>query len=1675
MAERTGIGSLTAALGIALCLACFFSIPVQSQEDLKVGYAAIKGAGNSPLPVATALFSYRNQDGILVSETGVGAVEPISGGRVFVETGEIRTGLALANPSDQPLTLELALRDNHGNERNRRSLTLAAREHRARFVDEVDLFGPQPEGFTGSLTFRTKDPNQSIAAVTIRQALNAYGEPLLATLPVVALTGNRTAEVVFPHLGAGGILTTQLILINPTAETIRGGIALSTPGGLPLDLELDGESGSSFPFELKPDGVFRGTLTSSSGVFQGYAAVQVESGAPAPAGTALFQYRDGQGKLISEAGVEAIAASRTARIFVDTVGTQTGVAVANGGNPQQEVVFRLFDRNGLSMGKTSETLRSNGQLAVFVDQLFENLPPGFTGVLEIEGQEPVFPVTLKMTFNARKDPILTTLPVADLERLPEGQHLVVPQIGFGQGFSTRLIFVGINGDSLRDSQLLGDVTFFNSNGTGMVLPILGEPVNRFQYAIEAFGASQVRAGNTKTVAEILPDPTTLFSREVVVNLGNTVVVRPLVVDTSGEFRDDFRITFQSIDPDIASVDGFGAITAHQAGFSTFTVQAAGVLQTATITVVEVASGRKGFSATGIEEDLLGRLFLASPIEHQIFLADSLTDLSQAYAGVSRSAGLVNDVRQRSLFNEPRALALNRIDGSLYVADQANHVIRRIYSPESAPVITVAGNGKAGSADGVGSQARFNRPSGLAIDLRGGLWIADAGNHLIRRIDLATGKVETIAGAAGQPGFADGRKDAARFDEPTAICVQWEPLALQLAREQRGEPAPPVRVVVADTGNGALRFVSEDGAVETLVPQREGEGRVPAGVNKIGFDDPLGVAADSSGNIFVSEGSGRMTLILSTGDVVPAAQSGTFRGPSGISITESGRVMVAEAENAVSQLKFGAPEIADVQPDRVRGDGSGFITITGRNFAPDSTVALSGVLIRDVQIRDSRTIHVLVPAVPSGLGTVTIQHRGGLDQAALAVQPIPFGELPKGHVTTVAGGTTFIGDGSAATDAVIGLPTRVALDVRGNVYVVDQENHRIRRIESSAGIITSVAGTGQNGFSGDGGPAISATLNSPTGVAVDQRGNLYIADTQNLRIRRVDATGVIDTVAGVGQFAYYGDGGPATEAALSNIQGISVNAAGDIFVADQSNQRIRRIDAVSGTITTVAGSGEAGFSGDGGPATDASLLSPTGVLVDPGGDLFISDRFNNRIRKVEALTGIITTIAGTGERTFHGDGGPATEAALSNPVDLTRDSAGNLLIADRDNFRIRKIDAQTEIITTIAGNGGSGFGGDGGPATEARIRRPEGITVDGSDNLYIADSLNQRVRRIDSSRGIITTIAGRGAADAVGSGGIATEAALRQPGGVAVSQVGDLYVADTFNNLVHRIDMTVGTITAVAGNGQSGYRGDAVAATETSLSQPVSVVLDGDGTIFIADRDNNRIRKVDTETGIISTVVGTGEGAFCGDGGLAVAACIHRPEDVAVDDLGNLYVADTFNNRIRSVDSLTGVITTVAGNGDRVFSGDGGLAVRAGLNLPAAVALDKRGGLYIADQNNRIRKVDLATGTISTVVGGTNGGFSGDRGPASLAELNRPRGIAFDNSGNMYIADSLNQRIRVVEADTGIIRTLVGSGSRGSSGDGGPAIQADLNFPKAVAVDDLGNLFIADDQNHRIRAVRRPFQ
>ncbi len=660
---------------------------------------------------------------------------------------------------------------------------------------------------------------------------------------------------------------------------------------------------------------------------------------------------------------------------------------------------------------------------------------------------------------------------------------------------------------------------------------------------------------------------------------------------------------------------------------------------------------------------------------------------------------------------------------------------------------------------------------------------------------------------------------------------------------------------------------------------------------------------------------------------------------------------------------------------------------------------------------------------------------------------------QGYVFKISGGNISIlagtgysgipGSGIPATTAAMDAPTGLALDTAGaNLFISEIYSNHVFEVNLASGTLINFAGntTASNpvgGYSGDGGPATQAALNTPQAIAFatagPNAGTLYIADLGNNVIRAVAPGGTITTFAGNGAPCAApptscGDNGPATRANLTNPSGVTVDASGNVFVADTGDNEIREIDT-TGTITLTAGVGSACNTipecGDGGPAVSASLNHPYGVFAS-GTDIYIADEFNQVVREV--INGNIFSSAGTYFQGFSGDGGTPGSAELSNPTGVFVDPVtGDIFIADQGNNRIREVvlTGPVPVIDTMIGGG---VGGDAGPPLQANFSSPFDVALDSSNNLYIVDNGTSRIREV--SGGVVSTIAGSGTAGLTNSLG---QPILNYPKGVVVAATGappTVYIADSLNEVVRGLSATLftyaGTDGVACATPPNGCGDGGPAASGAQLNMPQGVALDANGNLYIADSGDNEIRLV--SAGNISRLAGNGapcptSTSPCGDGGLATLASLNFPIGVAVDSLGNVYIADTFDNRIRKVDATTQTISTVAFNGNATFAGDGGPALSASMALPNKVVVDAAGNLFVGGGLDEVvQRVDAATQTVVTVAGVASTpflfGFTGDGGPATSALLSNI-GLTINSTAGLYIADTGNNRVRFVQLSAAV--------------------------------------------------------
>ena len=892
----------------------------------------------------------------------------------------------------------------------------------------------------------------------------------------------------------------------------------------------------------------------------------------------------------------------------------------------------------------------------------------------------------------------------------------------------------------------------------------------------------------------------------------------------------------------------------------------------------------------------------------------------------------------------------------------------------------------------------------------------------------------------------------------------------------------------------------------------------------------------------------------------------------------------------------------------------------------------------------------------------------------------FGSLSNWVGTGAAG---YLGEG-AGISVPVNFPRALVMGPSGDLYFADAGNHRVRKV-SSNGLTSLVAGSGTCSLavSSDGSPATSAGLCAPVALAFDAAGNLYIAEATAHVIRRVSTTGTITTVAGTRNVANFrGDGGAATAAWLNTPTGLTVDAAGNLYIADSNSHRVRRVDT-SGVITTYAGTGTAASGGDGGLATLATLNRPLAVLAVPG-HLLISEGDGQKVRRVSQFPGsstTITTVAGTGATGYSGDGGPATSAALGYPIGLSRDAFGQVYLAEFDNARVRRFlgPPDAAVITglspsanavqvffsapfafqqgvsqfvaqcsTPGGPGGIGFGSGSaifvpnlglgysytcivttqaaggavvsnpaGPvlvplANSASLSAPASVVLNdpvtiqatvngnapvGGQVTFLADGVPingcQSVSvtaqtPIQGLASCTTSSLAVGthqlAASWGGNGGAAPNAgASTQPRSIAVallpqtivfpnptdqpSNAAPFTVSATgggsgnpvaFSSLTNKVCFTSGAngstvtltgltgdctiqatqggnatfaaatpvsrsfivepsvagvpiLSTVAGTGVAGSGASGVAAASTPNTRPVGVARDAFGNVYVAEFNAGAIRRIDanglvtdfasglggliwgiatdaagnvytatgsanrvhkiTPAGVASVFAGTGAPGFSGDGGPATAAQLWEPRGVAVDAAGNVYISDANNNRVRRV-APDGTISTVAGSGDFRFAGDGGPATAAGVNTPEALAVDAAGTLYFGEINSsRIRKVSPA-GIISTIAGNGSRGTSPDGSVALGNSIDTPRGLALDAAGNVFVALMGEHRIRRI-TPAGLIYTVAGSGAAADGATGVPAVGTAINFPSHVAVDADGSVIFTEEGGNKTRRVSFP--
>ncbi len=620
------------------------------------------------------------------------------------------------------------------------------------------------------------------------------------------------------------------------------------------------------------------------------------------------------------------------------------------------------------------------------------------------------------------------------------------------------------------------------------------------------------------------------------------------------------------------------------------------------------------------------------------------------------------------------------------------------------------------------------------------------------------------------------------------------------------------------------------------------------------------------------------------------------------------------------------------------------------------------------------------------------------------------------------------------------------------------------------VIVSVTGTGDREAGRDGSTSSNAEFASPAGIAVDASGRVYVSDRTLRIVRSIDPQG---RTVGASETAANAEA-PNLEGDLISPSRLLVDGKGRLIVA--TLDRIQLIEPGRPAIV-VAGSGKAGFAGDGGTAINAQFNGNSGMAIDSEGNLLVADRGNQRIRRVDAF-GVVSTIVGTGESDSNGDGGPAVQASLDKPVDVAVGPDGSIFVAELGGHRIRRI-GRDGIITTYAGTGLAGNSGDGGPAVEASLNSPRAIEVDSEGSLYIADWRNRVLRKV-AVDGSISTIAGLASEGALREGRPAFSVALPPPLDLALGPEGTLYLILQGTRTIHVLrppstteetDACGGAPTApvprpsliadglaviVAGDTDAGFSGDLGPVSEAHFAIPQSFAIANDGRILIADSGNHRIRAISTD-GLVSTLAGTGAPGYSGDGGPADEARISGPKAIEVDGRGNLFFFDSGNFRIRRIDTC-GIIETVAGSGRPGSDGDGGPALIASFRDVSGLAFDDRGNVYVADPaSNRVRIIS-SDGFIDSFAGTGQPESGSDGDLAKNTSLDGPTDVTQHSDGSMLIAEQRAGKIRVV-SQSGVVTTLAGPGAVDGEFEG-PLDEVRVQDPISITTDADGNVYLA---------------
>ena len=874
-------------------------------------------------------------------------------------------------------------------------------------------------------------------------------------------------------------------------------------------------------------------------------------------------------------------------------------------------------------------------------------------------------------------------------------------------------------------------------------------------------------------------------------------------------------------------------------------------------------------------------------------------------------------------------------GNLHFIDARNDRIRKV-DKETGIITTVAGTGQGRfNGDGILAVYAALNPTGFTFDVSGDMFVSDS-NSRIRKIASATGIITTVAGN-GQFGYNGDNilATTAFLASPRAVTS-----------DAQGN------LYFAEYYNYRVRKVTRSTGLISTVAGNGVQGSSSLISNNVLATSinisPSHLAIDTSGNLYTIDNVNKHMLKISssTGMIVKSRSINTV---GAVCVDAAGSLYYSDIEAQKIYKELGSGEIVTVGAD-VYTSGI-YVDTTGSIY-----VSLSAV---------NKIVKVALNGNVAGFPTT-----GPTYSPTYRISYPPTSQYDSDYVA-VAGikspYTSFFKDEVLATEGTLRDPSDIAFDGEGNLHIADTGNRRIRRVDKYTGIITTIAGTGDRGYTADGFSAVSATFSSVSKIAFDAFSNLFFLD-DDYRVRKITkATGIVSTVAGNGENTYQTGGAPAIASSIGYPTHIACDPAGNLFILDVHNVVVWRVDRSTGIMTVAFGNRLTGvyFMGK------YNFLSPTAMTLDAAGHLYLTDRFVNSIMKVTLSTGAITLL------------GPPFFSGGSMFVD----ASGNIYYMEISIGQVRKISVSTGVTTIVARK--QYFTGS--------------ICADSSGKIYVAGKERNAVLLVplEANPQVVTP---------------PTPYPTPSP------------PEPTLSPTAYPTGLQIGSRSIIAGVDagvdQGGYNGDGILATTATLLRPEGITFDGQGHLFIAD--SIRIRRVDKGTGIMTTVAGAGEWTGSGDGGLATLAVIGSPERIVFDVYGDMYFSETFNYRIRKVTTSTGIISTAVGTGEREYNGENILGTSTSISQPGSIACDSAGNLYYTDSNGgRIRKLTRSTGLVNTIAGsGVSGSEANlDNVVALNAILDSPRSLVIDASGDLYFISSYRTALRKLTMSTGIISTI----------------------------------------------------